>query len=364
MVVAGGLMFQIKKDLPGGFSLNAAMDFSRESSPVTILFGPSGAGKSLILRCLAGLERPRQGEIRWGEEIWFSSSNSCFVPPQQRRIGYVSQEYALFPHLSVTHNLAYGIRRKTKSERAELIDLMLTRFQLKGMENRVPRQLSGGQRQRLALARALAAEPRLLLLDEPLSALDAPTREKLRSELRAQLLQIGLPALVVTHDRTEAIALGDRLAIVLDGKIEQVGSASEVFSQPGNTAVAKAMGVETILPCVAKGTERGLISLQVGPLRIFAVDPGSLPEGDLFMSLRAEEVSLERRPPSQTSARNHLPGRILSISPEGALIRVQLDCGIPLLALVTRFSVEDLKLREGEEIIAAFKATSVHLIPR
>lgn len=362
--MANGLMFEFEKRLSGGFELNAALIEPLGEQPVTILFGPSGAGKTVTLRCLAGLEKPDRGVIQFEEQVWFDSERNIFVPPQERRIGYLSQEYALFPHLNVRQNLAYGLRQKSRLERDRVVDLLLERFMLRDYEKSHPTQLSGGQRQRLALARTMATQPRLLLLDEPLSALDAPMRENLRAELRSLLVRCGLPALLVTHDRTEAIALGDRVAIMLKGKIEQAGVVEMVFGQPANSAIAAALGVETILPCHAVGIEKGLIALQAGPVRIFAVDPGYLPEGELLLCLRAEEVSLERGASRETSARNHLPGRIISLTAEGALIRVRLDCGVPMLALLTRNSVEEMHLTEGEKVTATFKATAVHLIPR
>jgi molybdate transport system ATP-binding protein len=362
--MANGLRFEFVKKLPSGFELNAALIEPPREQSVTILFGPSGAGKTMTLRCLAGLEKPDRGVIKFGEQVWFDSGRKIFVPPQERKIGYLSQEYALFPHLSVRQNLAYGIRQKSRRERARIVVSLLERFLLRDHEKSHPVQLSGGQRQRLALARTLATQPRLLLLDEPLSALDAPTRENLRVELRSLLVKSGLPAMLVTHDRTEAIALGDRMVIMLQGKIEQAGEVEAVFGQPANSAIAAALGVETILPCHALNLERGLVALQAGPVRIFAVDPGYFPEGELLLCLRAEEVSLERGISRETSARNHLPGRIVSLSTEGALIRVRLDCGVPMLALLTRNSVEEMQLTAGEKVTATFKATAVHLIQR
>jgi molybdate transport system ATP-binding protein len=362
--MADGLRFHFNKKLSDGFKLNAFLDVLPGGKPVTILFGPSGSGKTMALRCLAGLETPDSGVIRFEEQVWFDSSRKLFVPPQQRRVGYLSQEYALFPHFNVRQNIAYGIRGKGRTEKDQIITSMLQRFQLHEYEKSFPRQLSGGQRQRLALARTLAPQPQLLLLDEPLSALDAPTRENFRHDLRTRLLQTGLPTVLVTHDRTEAIALGDRLAVMMQGKIDQVGDVATVFGQPANSAIAAALGVETVLPCHALSVENGLVVLQAGPTRIVAADPGYFPEGEQFLCLRAEEVSLERGVPVQTSARNHLPGKIVSLTVEGALVRVRLDCSVPLMALLTRRSVEEMQLRVGESVGAVFKATAVHLIPR
>jgi molybdate transport system ATP-binding protein len=358
------LFVNIVKRFHGGTTVAADLRLSNSQSLVTVLFGPSGAGKTTILRCVAGLEHPESGEIRYGQEVWYDAARSIAISPQQRRIGYLFQEHALFPHLSVRKNIEYGLGGLGRIEKQRRVDRLLDLFHLGGLEDQHPRKLSGGETQRVALARAVATEPRLLLLDEPLSALDAPTRGRLRGELRALLLRVNIPTVLVTHDRTEAIALGDILAVVVEGCVQQVGPVQEVFSRPANQKVAGSVGVETIVPGQIVGSADGLLKIEVRGRQLLAVDGWEFESREVHLCIRAEEVMLERDPSSKVSARNHLSGRIVAVAPEGPLIRVVLDCGFPLTALVTRQSRADLMLEPGEIVTAVIKAPSVHLIPR
>ena len=228
------------------------------------------------------------------------------LPPQQRRAGYLSQDYAIFPHLTVRGNVAYGAR-------GWAVEGLLARFELGELADRYPRQLSGGQLQRVALARALAAQPRLLLLDEPLSALDEPTRLRMRDDLRQLLAGVQMPAIVVTHDRTEALALGDSIAIMIDGKLRQAGAVESVFDCPADAEVAAAVGVETICPARVVSRSAGLVTVEIARARLVAVDTADS-GADVFACIRAESVTIERNPAGNpTSARNHLPARIVSV---------------------------------------------------
>ena len=200
---------------------------------VTALVGPSGCGKTTLLRCLAGLCRPDHGTIQFQNHTWFDSSRQVFLPPQQREIGFLFQEYALFPHLNVAENIGFGLRNLSPVERHQKVTEILDRFELTGFEARLPRQLSGGQQQRVALGRVLVRRPRLLLLDEPLSALDAHLREHMCAQLRQILVDFAIPVIVVTHDRVEASALADRVAVMEQGRIRQMGSVNEVFASNG-----------------------------------------------------------------------------------------------------------------------------------
>ena len=215
----------------------------------------------------------------------------------------------------------------------------------------------------MALARALAPRPRLLLLDEPLSALDVPTREELRGELRALLHHLGIPSILVTHDRVEALALGDRMAVLVDGTVRQAGPVERVFSEPADAAVARVVGTENVLPVRVAGIEGGLVAVEAGPVRLLAVDPGHLPP-EAFACIRAEEIILESAPGAATSARNHLRGVVTSLAHEGPLVRVTLDCGVRLVALVTRPGAEHLGLAPGLPVAALVKAPAVRLVPR
>ena len=332
--------------------VDAELRLPLEQAHVTVLFGPSGAGKTTLLRLLAGLERPDSGQIEFRGETWFDSGRAILLPPQQRRAGFLFQEYALFPHLTVLENVAYASDRARGGE-------LLQRFGLADLADRKPRAISGGQQQRVALARALAAEPSLLLLDEPLSALDAATRLRTRHELRRILLDSGIPSIVVTHDRAEAIALGDWMAVMVEGRIRQSGPVQEVFRRPADALVAQSVGVENVLPAVTAVREGGLLVLQVSDQRLYCMDSGE--DGPVFACVRAEDVVLTRPGPHSSSARNRLNGTVVSVTLEGPLARVELDCGFPLVALITAQSAAELALIAGEPVCAVIKTTSVHV---
>jgi molybdate transport system ATP-binding protein len=354
--MADQLICQCRKRLSKGFEVEADLRIPLDQAPVTVLFGPSGSGKTTLLRMLAGLERPDAGSIIFRERPWFDAARAIHLPPEQRRAGFLFQDYALFPHLTVVENVAYAASRETARK-------LLDTFGLAELAASKPRAISGGQQQRVALARAVAAEPALLLLDEPLSALDAPTRSRTRYELRRMLLAGGVPSIVVTHDRMEAVALGDWMAVMVNGRIRQTGTVQEVFRRPADLQVAESVGVENVLAAEIAGREAGLLVLrvngQVGGARIQCVDSGET--GPVFACIRAEDVALTRQMEQVSSARNRLAGRVLSVIPEGALARVELDCGFPLVAMVTAQSAAELALREGETVSAVVKATSVHL---
>jgi molybdate transport system ATP-binding protein len=364
--MARALSFEIVRRFPRGPVVAARASWPLEGAPVTVLFGPSGSGKTTILRSLAGLDRPEAGAITFGEETWFDAGRGLHVPPQARGVGLLFQEYALFPHLSVATNVGYGLHRLTRAERAARVGELAERLGIAELLARRPAELSGGQRQRIALARALAPRPRLLLLDEPLSALDTPTREALRGELRHQLEQAGVPAVVVTHDRVEALALGDRMAVLVDGTVRQVGPVHEVFSAPLDVDVARVVGTENVFPARLVAREDGLVVVRAtgpGEAELVAVDPGGV-EDEAYACIRAEEVVLERVAGHASSARNRLSGVITARRDEGALVRLTVDCGVRLVALVTRSSAGRLGLVKGSRVTAVVKAPSVRVVPR
>jgi molybdate transport system ATP-binding protein len=361
--MAGILEARFVTRFRGGPAIAADLLLPADDGPVTVLFGPSGSGKTTVLRALAGLDRPDEGTIVYGGETWLDARKGLFVPARRRRVGLLFQDYALFPHLTASRNVAFGLHERGKAERhlrtAEAIALL----RLDGLESRRPSELSGGQRQRVALARAIAPAPRLLLLDEPLSALDAPTREELRGELRALLVRLGVPTVVVTHDRIEALALGDRMAVMVDGRIRQHGPVGEVFEHPADHEVARCVGVDTVLAGRVVASNDGLAAVESHGLRLAAVDRGL--RGDVWVLLRAEDVVLERGVGALSSARNHLRARVTAVTPEGPLVRVVLACGdVRFSALVTRASRADLGLEGGADVVAVVKAPSVHLVPR
>jgi molybdate transport system ATP-binding protein len=345
------LTCRCRKRLSPSFEVDADLSIP-PGRAVTVLFGPSGSGKTTLLRLLAGLDRPDAGSIAVAERVWSDVERGIHLPPQHRRTGFLFQDYALFPHLTVAQNVSYAARPETARH-------MLDTFGLTDLAGRKPRTISGGQQQRVALARALAAAPSLLLLDEPLSALDATTRSRTRHELRRMLVASGVPAILVTHDRMEAVALGDWMAVMVDGRIRQAGPVQEVFRRPSDLQVAETVGVENVLSAEVVARESGLLVLALGSARIQCVDSGE--SGPVFACVRAEDVMLTRFADQESSARNRLAGRVCAVIPEGALARVELDCGFPIVALVTAQSAAELGLAEGEEVFAVVKATAVHL---
>ena len=348
------LSAKIEKKFESGVHISASVEVPADTS-VTILFGPSGAGKTTVLRAIAGLDQLTAGSIIFKGRDWTK------LPPQKRPIGYVFQEYALFSHLSVRDNIAFGIR--SKPDRDARIQRVAATTQVTDLLDRRPRELSGGQQQRVALARALAPEPELLLLDEPLSALDAATRDHVRGELSRLLRTLGIPAIVVTHNWEDALSWGDRLIVMKNGRVLQSGDPQDVFTRPENPDVAAVVGVETVVAGRVKDRQPGMVLLNIGDTELFAADPGDR-HTEYFVCIRGENVILEKGRPAQSSARNHLDGRVVGIAPLGALFRVTLDVGFNLVALVTRQAMTDLALSVGVQVFAVFKASAVHLIPR
>jgi molybdate transport system ATP-binding protein len=357
------LAAEFERRFPGGPTVAAALRLPTDRFSVTVLYGPSGSGKTTVLRCLAGLDRPDQGHIRLEAETWFDADRGICLSPQRRGVGYLAQEYALFPHLTVAGNVTYGLDRLDPVERRRRTAEVLELLGLTSLGGRWPKQLSGGQQQRVALARAVVRRPRLLLLDEPLSALDAPTREELRRELRRRLAALSVPTLLVTHDRVEALALGDAVVVLDAGRVGQSGPVHEVFSRPANPAVARIVGVETVEPARVLAVADGLATVAVGSARLVALATG-VGTGDAYVSIRAEDVILETGDVNPSSARNRLAGRVRSLTGEGPMVRVGLDCGFPLTALVTGQACAELGLREGDRVTALVKAPAVHLIPK
>jgi molybdate transport system ATP-binding protein len=376
---AAALVVDVDQRFASGFSIRASLDVRLRAGTMLVLFGPSGAGKTTILRQLAGLERPDAGVISFGGEVWCDIARQQWRPPQTRRVGVVFQEPTLFPHLTVRDNIRYGVGmgsdggpdrgqtgvrtgvRRGSDPVAEIARVL----GIAHLENRYPRALSGGEAQRVALARALTPGPRLLLLDEPFAALDAPTRLRLRRDVRALLQTTGTPAILVTHDRTEALAMGDLVAVVIGGRVRQVGPIADVFSRPADAEVAASLGIEAVLPARVAGSADGLIEVTIDGVVLHVAERDRIAAGsDVYVCIRAEDVTVETRAPGQASTRNHLAARVVAISSEGPIDRVALDCGFPLDALITRRSREELNLTPGAQVTAAIKATSVHLVPR
>jgi molybdate transport system ATP-binding protein len=361
--MAAEIIVDVEKTLGERFVLTAKFRMALNPAAVLILFGPSGSGKTTLLRCLAGLESPERGQIVFGEQTWFDASSKECIEPQQRQVGYTFQEYALFPTHTVAGNIGYGLGALAALERKRRIEEVIRLLQLEGMEEIKPNRLSGGQQQRVALARAIARQPSLLLLDEPLSALDVPTRVKLRGELRDLLRRLAIPSIVVTHDWEEALALGDEMVVLKEGKVLQQGTPQHIFNLPKDVEVAKIVGMETVVPGRIAHAADGLVTVEASGVKLLAVSQEAV-GADVFVCIRAEDVVLEPVGTGATSARNHVPAIVQAVVSMGALVRVDLESGFPLSAIVTRSALEDLHLAPGVKVVAAIKAGAIHLICR
>ena len=326
------------------FDLRLALEVER----TVALVGPSGAGKSSVLRVIAGLARPEAGRVALDDEVWLDVGESVFRSPDERRVGLVFQEYALFPHMSVRANVAYGGK--------ERVDELLERFRISHLADARPPELSGGERQRVALARALARNPGVLLLDEPLSALDTHTKHGVRLELQELLQAFDLPTLVVTHDYEDAVALADTVGVIVHGALRQLGTPGELVSQPNDPFVASFTGAN-LLRGHALGVDNGLtkVRLENGEV-VYSIDPG---EGEVGVVVYPWDVSVGRIH-ADDSAMNLVRGEIASVVHIGNRVRVRIG---PLTAEVTEASSARLELERGGSAIASFKATGTRLVP-
>jgi molybdate transport system ATP-binding protein len=326
------------------FRLSLELELGAET---VALVGPSGAGKSSVLRAIAGLLRPEHGVVRLGDERWLDTANGIDVPPERRRVGLVFQEYALFPHLSVRANVEFGGRARARE--------LLERFRIGHLADARPTAISGGERQRVAVARALARDPGVLLLDEPLSALDAYTRAHVRTELRELLQELALPTVIVTHDFDDAAALADRVGVLVDGRLLQVAGPSELVASPADSFVAGFTGANVLRGIASEGPD-GLtaVALDAG-FTAYTVDPG---RGGVTLAVYPWEVSVAREAPDD-SAVNHVRAPIASLVPLGNRTRVRIG---PLTAEITARSADRLALREGDVVVASFKATGARLL--
>jgi molybdate transport system ATP-binding protein len=319
--VTTGLAVALGKALPG-FVLDVAWE---ADDPVVALFGPSGAGKTLTLQCLAGLVRPNRGRIRVGGRVFFNDAAGVNLPPQARRVGYVFQGYALFPHLTVAENVGFGLRDRPREARRREVARVLDWLGVTALAGRYPPELSGGQQQRVALGRALAPDPDLLLLDEPLSALDAPLRRQLRDELRRLIQEWGKTAVLVTHDLAEAFQLGDRLVVYDAGRVVQAAPKAEIFSRPASETVARLVGVRNIVRGVVLKTAPDRIEIAWRGYAVEAVNSLARPYvavagTPVAFFVRPEHVRLVRkdRPaPHPTERMNLLVGTVVGQLDQG-----------------------------------------------
>ncbi|MEA2391695.1 MAG: molybdate transport system ATP-binding protein [Solirubrobacteraceae bacterium] len=343
----------------GAFELN--VELGVEAGAALALAGPSGAGKTTVLRIVAGLLRPGRGRITLGDEVWLDTGHGAFLAPERRRCGYVFQDGALFGHLRAWENVAYGLRGRSRAARRREAHELLDRLGMGGRASARPADLSGGERQRVALARALAIEPRVLLLDEPLSALDPATRIDATRELSAALETTDVPAILVTHHFETAATLAARVAVIDAGRVAQEGPAAQLAAAPATPFVAGLTGA-VVLTGVARAGPGGLTLVDLdGGGTVASADAGS---GRVAVSMHPWDVSLEPADAAHDgSSRNHLPVEVTAVTTVGNRARVGLAAPQPLVAEVTDASARSLGLAPGRAVTATWKAVATRLIP-
>jgi molybdate transport system ATP-binding protein len=370
--ISADLEVRIRKRFPnpeGTFNLNVHF---RALAGFTVIFGASGAGKTTLLDCIAGLSDPDEGRIFVGGEELYDSDKKCNVAAWKRRIGYVHQDLALFPHLSVEENVAYGLRTLNAAERTSRTREILSRFRIERMRDRRPFQISGGERQRVALARALVTEPRALLLDEPLAALDRPTKSSLINDLRKWNQHYRVPILLVTHNGEEVFALGNEVIMLDTGRIVAQGQPHEVMRVPRLETVAQLSGFENIFDATVAvlNESRGTMTCRLGALQpekaaveletpLVRAEEGSR----LRVGIRAGDLLLASEEPRGLSARNILPGTIKSLQQRDVIVAAIVDCGgIEFEVHVTLAARDSLQLGDGKKVWLVAKTHSCHLM--
>jgi molybdate transport system ATP-binding protein len=345
------------------------LDVAFTVSPgITILFGPSGAGKTTLLDCIAGLTNPDEGEIVVASRMLFSDVHGINIGVSQRRIGYVFQDLALFPHLTVEKNIQYGLARLNATKRHERTNAILESFRIPHVRNRKPAEISGGERQRVALARALVTDPCVLLLDEPLAALDAATKSKLIDDLRAWNDQHCVPILYVTHSREEVFALGERVLVLEDGKLIAQGTPHEVISAPLQETVAQLAGFENIfdVSVIAVRADRGTMTCRIASSNVeletplVRADVGST----LRVGIRAGDILLATTQPSGLSARNVMAGKMISLVQRDVIVVARINCGVEMEVHLTLAARDALGLQPGREVWLVVKTHSCHLMQK
>ncbi len=341
------------------FELAVRLDAGQAGT--VVLVGESGAGKSTILNILAGFIVPDRGRMLLDGEVYVDSDRGVAVAPYLRPIGYVFQDYALFPHLTVYDNVAFGLRAQGIRSRLvpPRVHAALDQLGIGDLARSRPAHLSGGQQQRVALARALILQPRLLLLDEPLSALDLQTRQQVRTELRHILSGLSCITVFVTHNPFEAMVFGQRIAVVDRGRIVQIGSREELLRHPRSRYVAGLMGVNLFRGRVVAHDGSGLAAVETPEGRLYISVQDA--RGEIFVAIDPHEVTIHTASPTG-SAQNVFSGRIVELVPDppfGERVRVVLDTRPPLVAQITARAVQALALQEGMNVYASFKATAV-----
>jgi ABC-type sulfate/molybdate transport systems ATPase subunit len=356
--MAGTLLVDIRHRL-SRLRLRARLELGEET---LALVGPSGAGKSSLLKAIAGLVRPEEGLISFRDEWWFDAPSGLHVPPELRAIGMVFQDLALFPHLTVLENVAYGCRahRSGRSEGRRRAAALLERFGIGYLARARPRSLSGGEGQRVAVARAVAAQPELLLLDEPLSALDPETKAGVSIDLWSRFRELGLPTVVVSHDFADVVGLADRVAVMEGGRIVQAGRSRDLLQGPATPFVAALTGVNFFPGMAAPRGDLTEIRSTDGDVVFVSTERASGPVGVVVFPW---EVALSTGVP-EGSALNRLTGPVRRVSGVGNRVRVTVGSLPSIVAELTDESVHRLGIVPGVSVVATWKATGTRLVPR
>ena len=360
-----GLAVVLHKRFSNGAS-HFTLDVAFTIAPgITIIFGPSGAGKTTLLDCVAGLATPNSGRIAVGDRVLFDQASKTNVPVQDRNAGYVFQDLALFPHLTVGKNVEYGLT-VPNNERRKKSDAVLESFRIAELRNRKPREISGGERQRVALARALVTDPSVLLLDEPMAALDAATKSKIIDDLRTWNTFHNIPILYVTHNREEVFALGDRVLVMENGRITADGAPHGVMTAPRHESMAQLIGFENIFYAIvtAAHEERGTMKCRIADSNVELETPllRAEPRSTLFIGIRAGDILLATVQPIGLSARNVIPGHVLSLAQRDVIVVVRVNCGVEMEVHLTLAARDSLELRPGREVWLIVKTHSCHLM--
>jgi molybdate transport system ATP-binding protein len=347
------------------------LDISFEAGPgFTILFGASGAGKTTLLDCLAGVARPNTGRISIGERTLFDSSQRVDIPTAQRRVGYVFQDLALFPHMTVEQNVLYGLSHLAAEDRAKRVRAILDTFRIGHLSKSRAREVSGGEGQRVALARTLVTDPEFLLLDEPLGGIDAPTKSHVIDDLREWNRSHQIPILYVTHSREEVFALGERVLVLDAGRIVAAGTPHEVMAAPFHETVAQLVGFENVFDAIVDAVrpERGTMTCRIdgdgGPLLLETPLVRGGVGAALRVGIRAGDILLATAAPVGLSARNVIPGRIKSLEQHDVIVSARVKCRVEMEVHLTLAARDSLELRTGREVWLVIKTHSCHLMQR
>lgn len=347
----------------GEFRLD--VDFAVQPG-ITIVFGASGAGKTTLLNCIAGVATPDRGRIEFPRGIVFDSEKTVDVPTSRRLVGYVFQSLALFPHLTVEENVAYGLASRPANERENQVRDMLQSFRIGHLGKRKPSEISGGERQRVALARSLVTDPRILLLDEPLAALDAFTKAKIVEDLRVWNAQHGIPILYVTHSREEVFALGDRVIVLDRGEIIADGTPHQVIRAPRQETLAQLAGFENVFHAAVTAVheDRGTLTCRLDKSSVELETPLVRAErgAQLRIAISAGDILLAAAQPVGLSARNIIPGKIVSLEQRDVIIMATVNCGVEMQVQLTLAARDSLHLKPERDVWLIVKTHSCHLL--